>query len=116
MRHTGSHFYDDAHIYVNYNPGEVDVAVDRLNIDLVLIVEDCRHHEFTSNPVKSSVILFGGAAVRRELSTNVIILVGGTTLKISDTIKNLVIYIDSELSFRDHVSSCLRMVMCMVRI
>nr|CAH7716240.1 unnamed protein product [Callosobruchus chinensis] len=96
------HYADDTQLYLSFNAVQFDSAVSRINADLDTLYNVSITHNLNLNSEKSQVIVFDG--VGRYLMEIHAIIIDNKTLPITDCLKNLGLWIDSDLRFTKHVN------------
>ena len=101
------HFYaDDSQLYVYYNPNNPDAVQDA-----VLKIDQCCKEVKTwmisnylkLNDDKTEVIIVGTKAQLRKSNINTIV-VCNSKIAVKNSVKNIGVYIDSELTMKHHVN------------
>ena len=96
-------YADDTQLLFCFDPFQADDAKDLLNQDLHSIYEYSQEHNLKINPNKTEVLLFCAEKRRQILQTEMKLVLGNTNLNFSSCAKNLGIYIDTALRFKEHV-------------
>lgn len=107
LSYSRFHLYaDDLQIYISFKPREMNISVNKLNLDLKAISEWARCHGLKINPNKSQAILIGTQKLVNSVNIDLIpnISLNDTVIALSKTVKNLGIYFDENLSWTEHVS------------
>lgn len=104
LNHCSVHlFADDIQIYLSFPLCEISIAGSKINADLNGIVQWCSLNSLSLNPCKCQSILLGPRHARQQVdSVGVHIL--GTPIPLKDSIKNLGVVMDKDLTFSQNVS------------
>lgn len=97
-------YADDTQIYMSFAESQLQQAIDKINSDLSAIYNMSQKYCLTINPTKSQIILFGPKNVRKRCSDKLIFYLNNEPLSFSETVKNLGLNIDSNLTFDKHVN------------
>lgn len=93
----------------------MDAASGFINHDLESIVNFSKLHSLNLNINKTSVVLFGRKIDIDSVSDVLSIQVNDIPLRICKSAKILGVVVDSDLRFKDHVSSCIRRALSSLR-
>jgi hypothetical protein len=96
-------YCDDTQLYISGKPKDIDIIIEKLNEDLINVVNYMNHNFLQVNPNKTQLIVFGVPNVLKKLKVPNV-LVDGEIISRSTVVKNLGVYIDEKLSFSDHVN------------
>jgi hypothetical protein len=96
-------YADDTQLLFCFDPFQAGEAKDFLNQDLLSIYKYSQEHNLKINPNKTEVLLFCAEKRRQILQTKMKLVLGNTNLNFSSCAKNLGIYIDTSLRFKEHV-------------
>lgn len=103
------HLYaDDTQLYFSFIASEYKIAEKKINEDLERILEISTNHCLKLNASKSSIMLIGNRNLTSNLSNDFNIKIAGEKIPTVQKCKSLGIIIDTELRFKDHVSSILK--------
>ena len=103
------HLYaDDTQLYCSFPLSDLNNVNNHINTDLKNLINLSTDHHLKINPMKSSITVFGNELQRAEACRTLAVEVDNIPIKIYNTSKSLGIIIDSDLRFRDHVTSKLR--------
>ena len=96
-------YADDSQLYIVANRDNIQMKLDLLR-DCIAAVNDWFPLKGLSlNPDKSEVLLLDTAAKLRTIGAVGQISVAGASINTTDSIKNLVVFLDSGLIFNKHV-------------
>ena len=103
-------YVDDTKMLLALPPSDVSVAIPDLNSDPCEIAKWCTLNSLLINPNKTKLLVVGVPQLTRNLSLPYVVLLG-KNIKLSPVVKDLGVWIDSAVTFDDHVSklssSCL---------
>lgn len=100
-----SHFYaDDTQLYYSFQESNSDAAVALINADLHSLFQIANKYCLMLNPTKSQVMLFGNKNARKRTLPSFKLVINGECLPVVDVVKNLGLYLDTELRFDKHIS------------
>ena len=98
------HLYaDDTQLYISFSSDDCDDALATLSSALDRVHSWLHNNHLTLNPSKTEFLLFGTKQQRSKLSCNFISF-SNTTVSCSDSVRNLGVIFDQELSFSKHIS------------
>ena len=100
-------FADDHQLYVSFSPDfQYHFLGDRIRLVLTRINEWMNCFFLKLNQSKTQVIVFGPASIRKKILINgVFVENDATCIRFKTVVKNLGIFLDSEMSFADQVKS-----------
>lgn len=98
-------FADDTQIYYCFDDENYLEAEQNINQDLSMLSELSKGHNLKLNPTKSSLLLFGNKNKINTIKDSLNISIDGTRLNFVNSAKNLGIYLDIDLRFKDHLKS-----------
>ena len=102
------HLYaDDTQLYISSSAKDSNVHLARLSTVLDLLFCWFTENRLSVNPSKTEFLLIGTPQQRQKLISPVLDI-RGTPLQPSDSVRNLGVIVDSELSFSEHFSSIRR--------
>lgn len=101
-------YADDTQLLFCFDPAEADEAKDLINQDLNAIYEYSQEHNLKINPKKTEVLLFCAEKRRQMLQAQLKLILGDSDLGFSSCAKNLGIYIDTNLRFKEHIKKLLQ--------
>ena len=81
---------------------------DLINRDLENIYRISLEHSLYLNPLKSTAMLFGRNVDRIRSVPNIKIQINDTILPLQDEVKNLLLFIDTNLGLDKHISLCIK--------
>lgn len=99
-----SAYADDTQIYLSFN-GDIPAAANKLNSDLESISRYANENNLKLNPNKCSVIYFSPKNLKTKVQTQLALFVDGQSIEVVSVAKNLGLFIDSSLRFREHVAT-----------
>ena len=103
-------YVDDSKLLLTLPPSDITFAISDLNSDLREIAKCCSTNSLLIKPNKTKLLVVGVPQLTRNLSLPPVFLLG-KNIKPSPVVKDLGIWIDSLVTFDDHVSklssSCL---------
>ena len=100
-------YADDTQLYKSTQWDKVDTLVERLQLCFSDIKAWMNENKIKLNDAKTEVILIGRPDVVKKVTHDSVVF-GNDVIKISNTVKNLGVFIDSDLSFKSHVNSTIR--------
>lgn len=105
-------FADDLQIYLHCLPSEIPDAIARLNGDAAKISNWSSANGLSLNASKTKAILLGSTQnlMRINLDSLPNIVINGSIIPLTSTVKNLGIHISSDLTWNAHVSQVSRRV------
>ena len=101
-------YADDTQLLLSFDPADYERAMYLLNRDLESVLDYSKQHNLRINPNKTEVLLFCKASSRAFLEGVMKLRLDGTTLGFSKGAKNLGLFIDVNLRFKDHVKMLLQ--------
>lgn len=101
-------FADDLQIYYHFDIKMLKAACDSINKDLTKIENYCHENNLKINSSKCSVICFSNTKSKEFLKHNTKIKIGGNTLAVTSSVKNLGLIIDDDFRFKSHVNSVVK--------
>ncbi|KAJ8719480.1 hypothetical protein PYW08_011655 [Mythimna loreyi] len=107
------HLYaDDLQLYRHFSLDDADSAINAMNRDLEAIDQWAKSFGLLVNPSKSQALIIGSRYYRNALNISALapLSLNGSTIKYTDTAKNLGVLIDSNLSWRAQVNEVSRKV------
>ncbi|CAK1591293.1 unnamed protein product [Parnassius mnemosyne] len=105
------HLYaDDLQIYTHVSPSELHVAITTINSDLEQISDWAKTYGLKINPLKTQVIVIGSSNMigKSNLSQAPQVVFDGNFIPLSEKVKDLGIYIDSNLSWGPQIQEVSR--------
>ncbi|CAG9137764.1 unnamed protein product [Plutella xylostella] len=105
------HLYaDDLQIYCQSPPQELHNAISRMNCDLNNISDWSKCHGLKVNPTKTQVVLVGSSRLKSKIDWLQLPLIAfdGVTIPFADKVKNLGIFIDSNLTWAPQIGEVSR--------
>nr|CAI5830629.1 unnamed protein product [Callosobruchus analis] len=109
LKHTSLHCYaDDTQLYLPFDESSTDRACSLINQDLNTLEILSEKYCLTRNPSKSVVMLFGRRQAQRRVIHKISIKINSVVIPLTNKTKNLGVYIDTSLTFSDHISHILR--------
>lgn len=110
VKHCQMHLYaDDTQLYLSFDPSQCLEAMDKINQDIVSLLEKSKSHSLNINATKTSVLVFGQPNVRSEVSERILINIDGHNVSPTVKAKNLGLIFDSSLRFKPHINNCIRL-------
>lgn len=104
----GTHAYaDDQQSYVHCRPSDAESAVVRFKAYFSDVEEWMTRNRLKLNPDKTEFIWFGSRLNLRKINIDTIEL-GSNTIKVSNRVRNLGVFLDSELNLDSHVAGVVR--------
>jgi hypothetical protein len=97
-------FADDLQIYVHCKVDEISECVNKINTEILRLVNWTEKHGLTLNPKKTQAMIIKNRTHINTANVNKIVI-NGVPVEYSTKIKNLGIIIDENLSWSSHVSS-----------
>lgn len=108
VEHCSLHLYaDDIQLYLSFNPGDADDAAQKINSDLAHIYHWTSLNCLTINPNKCHNIMLGSKHSLSILSS-LKIFIDQNEIPYTNSVVNLGVTFDGELSFSNHVSQLCR--------
>lgn len=107
------HLYaDDLQIYTQAPVDRLHEAIQDTNADLLRIRDWSRSYGLTVNPTKTQIIVIGSSRMISKIDWFRLpqVLFDGVPISISNTVKNLGIYIDRQLSWEPQIAEVSRKV------
>ena len=101
-------YADDTQLLYYFDPSNPAVAVERLNSDLNYIQRYSNEHNLKINPLKTQVLLFCSERRRVDLQTAMRLKLSDIDLQFVNCAKNLGLYLDIHLRFREHIKILLK--------
>lgn len=105
------HYYaDDTQVYLSFDQREGEQAVAAVNFDLYNIASFSAKHCLILNHKKSSAMVFGKKRDREQflLRFSNSVFVNNGMISFADCVKNLGLFIDSDLRFSQHITEKLK--------
>ena len=97
-------YADDSQMYLPFSEDELQTSQIKFNFDLNQLNSFALDHNLKLNPAKSSIIFLGGTKLKlNRISENFIAEINNVPLPKVTEVKNLGIFLDSELSFQTHI-------------
>ena len=90
---------DDTCLTVHYS--NLSNLQTELNLELIRLSEWCKSNKLTINPSKSQLLVISPRMI--ELETDFDVLLNGTTVPLSNSVKYLGVTLDSKLTFESHI-------------
>lgn len=104
IKFCNCHMYaDDTQLYYTFKPNDWKQAADRINSDLDAVSRFSLLRNLTINPNKSHALLFGKQKICDELTNVFDIRLGGESVPIVHSAKNLGLIIDNTHRYRDQI-------------
>lgn len=107
LKYSKYHLYaDDLQLYVHSRTSTINDSVTRINEDLASVAQWAQKFGLRLNPDKSQAIIMGHqrALNKIDLATVSNTKINNTTITYSKTVKNLGVYLDSNLNFQSQVT------------
>ncbi|KAG7311164.1 hypothetical protein JYU34_002162 [Plutella xylostella] len=111
LKFTSYHLYaDDLQLYVSCGPGDVLEAIDKMTADLDAVKNWTANYGLLVNPSKTLVMFVGSRYHLARLRNGPLppVIFNGVTLPYCDSVKNLGLHIQNNLSWELHVSEISR--------
>ncbi|CAG9128697.1 unnamed protein product [Plutella xylostella] len=111
LKFTSYHLYaDDLQLYVSCGPGDVLEAIDKMTADLDAVKNWTANYGLLVNPSKTQVMFVGSRYHLARLRNGPLppVIFNGVTLPYCDSVKNLGLHIQNNLSWELHVSEISR--------
>ena len=103
---VGHHLYaDDTQLFISFSPSELSSAQSVLSQTIHAISEWMRSNFLSLNPSKTEFLLVGLPQQLAKLSQTSLVLSDNTTISATSSARNLGIVFDSNLSFKQHIST-----------
>ena len=103
-------YVDDTKLLLALPPSDLKVAIPDFNSDLQAVAKWCLKNSLLINPDKTKLLIVGVPQLTRSLSLPPVILMG-KNIKPSAVVKDLGVWVDTAVTFDDHISklssSCL---------
>lgn len=96
-------YVDDTKMYLSFNVKDKDILITDLQQDLTSIRNWCFNNSLLINPDKTKLIVFGTKQMLSRLDDFKLSLLG-KELTPCDSVRDLGVYVDSQLSYDKHVS------------
>ena len=96
-------YVDDTKMYLSFNVKDKDISITDLQQDLTSIRNWCFNNSLLINPDKTKLIVFGTKQMLSRLDDFKLSLLG-KELTPCDSVRDLGVYVDSQLSYDKHVS------------
>lgn len=96
-------YVDDTKMYLSFNVKDKDISITDLQQDLTSIRYWCFNNSLLINPDKTKLIVFGTKQMLSRLDDFKLSLLG-KELTPCDSVRDLGVYVDSQLSYDKHVS------------
>ena len=96
-------YVDDTKMYLSFNVKDKDISIMDLQQDLTSIRNWCFNNSLLINPDKKKLIVFGTKQMLSRLDDFKLSLLG-KELTPCDSVRDLGVYVDSQLSYDKHVS------------
>ena len=110
---VGFHFYaDDTQLFVRLSHKKASYAFDKINKCLTDVKEWMSDCKLKLNPDKTEFIIFGSNKQRDRLKSHFPVDILGNALQPAESVKNLGVWLDSDLSLSQHVQSICRELFC----
>lgn len=110
LRFCNYHLYaDDTQLYYSFPAADACRSVSLINEDILLLEDESSKHCLHINGAKSCVLVFGRSRARLSAVSNVRIKVANALIPVSDCARNLGLYLDTGLRFKEHVSRLVRL-------
>lgn len=104
IHHCSTQLYaDDIQLYISFAPHDYLAVQQKINSDLFNILTWAKDNCLVLNPDKCQSILLGSRH-SRSLVGDFNITIGGVNIPCSDTVRNLGVVLDSELTFTNNIS------------
>ena len=100
---TFHQYADDTQLYISVDRRNVPVSLDSLDSCTGELEDWFTHNGLALNPSKSEVMFLGTRPQVRAIGQVPVVKVAGHEIHPSDTIKNLGVVLDSELTFSKHI-------------
>lgn len=101
-------YADDTQLMYTFKAAEHENVTLKINHDLNAISLYAKSHNMKLNPQKSVAMLFGTKHILNNLKNNMLLVLNNDVLEWVDVSKNLGVYFDNDLRFRNHVSQLLK--------
>lgn len=100
------HFYaDDTQLYITITKDTAKSAFHQLSLCLSQIQTWMNDNKLKLNPDKTEFILFGNSKLRSDLASQLPTNILGSRVVCSESVRNLGVLFDSELTLHDHISN-----------
>ena len=96
-------YVDDTKMYLSFNVKDKDISITDLQQDLTSVRNWCFYNSLLINPDKAKLIVFGTKQMLSRLHDFKLSLLG-KELTPCDSVCDLGVYVDSQLSYDKHVS------------
>ena len=97
-------FADDIQLCITYRPEDTQRAYFELESDLQNIEHWCQNNGLKNNREKTQVVTIATAQNRRNIPENVALTINDKQVTFSNKVKNLGIWLDSQLNFLPHLN------------
>ena len=94
---------EDTQLYIHLSHKNASTALAKLNACLHDVQRWVSLSKLKLNPEKTEVIVFGSKAQRQKISSRFPVSILGSLLHPVDSVRNLGVWFDAELSFCEHV-------------
>lgn len=109
LQHCKFHLYaDDTQLYYSFPFDRVEIACETINADLDAFIKTATDHCLIINSSKSNVILFGPENNKLNVSGGLNIKINNVSLTVVNEVKNLGVWLDTNLRFEKHVNQLIR--------
>lgn len=109
-------YADDTQLLHYFDPVNSDTASLLLNLDLESILKYSTEHNLKINANKTEVLLFCSEKKRATLQRSITLRLANENLRYSASARNLGLYIDTHLRFKEHIKKLLQTTYTRVKI
>lgn len=111
------HLYaDDSQLYRSFPVDDTYRAIDDINCDLDKLFTIASKHCLHLNIDKSYFLIFGGPKTRSRIPRDIKLRINNICLSPQKNVRNLGLYMDCELRFKHHVSTCIKRAYCNLKL
>lgn len=106
IKHCSIHYYaDDVQLKLSFKVSELDQAVNSINEDLNSFYDITMKNGLKINATKTEAILIGNKKLKSELNQEIVLKVKNEKIKFSESVKNLGVVMDDQLTYKKHVTN-----------
>jgi hypothetical protein len=99
-----AHYYaDDTQVYLSCKPADLSHSIQRMEACLADMLRWLLNNNLSLNASKSELLLFGTTQQLAKITQTLTVRIGDSAMCISDTARNLGVWLDNTLSFNHHI-------------